>query len=274
MNYLYRHLSPRQLLVLGVIVPLIFTAIIGWFIYKSVDDMLRNRDLARHSRSIQFALADFNCALVTAESNQRGYLLTHNDAFLEPYHIAIDSTFAQFKTLRLLTANNALQQHQLDIVEPLLNIKGQLMAQIISLEAKGDHAGALQFVNSDIGRKATTDIVAAIEYMKLVEASLLFQHQSLYQHNFKLNNLVTAISVLFCIGFITAILLMLRQLQHLQSVVTLCALTEMIEYEGGLLTVEDYLKRRQEALTTYGLAQVEAERILGMLDKQKLLHKA
>lgn len=274
MNFLYRHLTPRQLLVLGVIVPLIFTTVIGWLIYKSVNDMLYSRDWARHSRSVQFALADFNCSLVTAESDQRGYLLSHNEVFLEPYHKAIDSTFAQFKILRSLTADNALQQHQLDIIEPLLNTKGRMMAQTISLEAGGDHVGALQLVNTDIGRKSMADIVSSIDYMKLVEGALLFQRQSLYQHNFKLNNLLAVVTLLFCIGFITTILLMLRQLQRLQSVVTLCALTEMIEYEGGLLTVEEYLKRRQEALTNYGLAQVEAERILGMLDKQKLLHKS
>ncbi len=63
--------------------------------------------------------------------------------------------------------------------------------------------------------------------------------------------------------------MLLRRLAHLQSLVTLTALTEMIEYEGGAITIEEFLKRRHQALALHGQAQIEAERILGLLEKRK-----
>lgn len=270
MNYLYRNISPRQLLLLGVIVPLVLTSLVGWLICKSVDDMLSSRVLARHSRQVQAALADFSLALVRAESAQRGYILTHNEAYLEPYHKAIDSAFVQYKILRLLTADNALQQQQLDTLEPLLNAKARLMSQNISMEISGDHAGAVQLVVTDVGRKTMVDIMAAVDFMKTVEVNVLFQRQSMYQHNFKLNTLATGMDMVFILVFMIIILWLIRKLQRLQEAVTFCALTEMIEYEGGLLTIEEYLRRRKDALAKHGLAQIEAERLLGMLDKSKL----
>jgi hypothetical protein len=43
----------------------------------------------------------------------------------------------------------------------------------------------------------------------------------------------------------------------------------MIQYEGGSITIEEYLKRRHQALAAHGQAQIEAERILGLIERHK-----
>jgi hypothetical protein len=43
----------------------------------------------------------------------------------------------------------------------------------------------------------------------------------------------------------------------------------MISYEDGTLTIEDYLRRRAEALATHGKAQIEAERLLSQIERRK-----
>jgi len=37
-----------------------------------------------------------------------------------------------------------------------------------------------------------------------------------------------------------------------------------------MITIDEYLRRRKVALLTHGPAQVEAERMLGLLEKRKL----
>jgi len=105
--------------------------------------------------------------------------------------------------------------------------------------------------------------------MQTVQTQMLLQAQNHYQHDFKLNALLSLLGAGLSLCFIIGIMLLLRRLAHLQSTVTLTALTEMIEYEGGTITIEEYLKRRHEALATHGQAQIEAERILGLLEKRK-----
>jgi CHASE3 domain sensor protein len=61
---------------------------------------------------------DFLSALKDAETGQRGYLLTGDEAFLEPYIVVRESARGQLKALRQLTALGDSRNH-LDAVTPL-----------------------------------------------------------------------------------------------------------------------------------------------------------
>ena len=268
-NFLYRNLSTKQLVVVGLAVPLLCTLLIGWLQWQSVTDMLRTRDLARHSRAVQLALGIFRYSLSDAESCQFRYILTHNDANLGLYRKLLASTKEQFELLRSLTANDPDLKRYFDQIEPLLNNKLQLTEQSLAMEQSGNHAGALQIISAEEGRLNMIEIEKHVEDMQTIETESIAVRQNHYQHQFKLNALLSALSMTLCMGFIIGILLLLRRLAHLQSFVTFTALSEMIDYEGGKISIEEYLKRRREALETHGSAQVEAERILGLLEKRR-----
>ena len=68
---------------------------------------------------------------------------------------------------------------------------------------------------------------------------------------------------------VAMILLLIRRLQQVQSAVTLEAIKEMINYDDGKLTIEEYLHRRSEALATHGKAQIEAEKLLSQVERRK-----
>jgi CHASE3 domain sensor protein len=269
-NFFYRNLSNKQLVILGLAVPLLCTLLIGWLQWHSVSDMLKTRELVRHTRAVQLALGVFRYSLSDAESCQFRYILTDNDVNLKLYNKLLASASDQFKLLRSLTSDNAAQQKELDRIEPLLSEKVRVTAQSLALEQSGDRAGALRLAGAEESRLNMLEIENDVEDMQATEAKLLFLRQNIYQHNFKVAGLLSVMSMTLSLCFIIGILLLLRRLAQLQSFVTLCALTEMIEYEGGMMTIEEYLKRRHQALATHGAAQVEAERILGLLKKRNL----
>jgi len=269
-NFLFRNLTTKQLIVLGLVIPLICILIIVWFQSQAVIDMMNTRQLTRQTRATQMALGTFRYSLSDAESCQLRYIMTQKDLNLDPYQKFLATATDQFKQIRTLTSDNPLQQKFLDDIEPLLNKKVSIMSQSLALEQSGNHAGAVQLVGAQEDGAIMLVIESKIDDMQSVEAQVLFQRQNTYQRNFKIATAASILSLLLCFGFVVAIMFLLRRLSQLQSQVTLSALTEMIEYEGGLLTIEEYLKRRHEALATHGQAQIEAERILGLLEKKKL----
>jgi CHASE3 domain sensor protein len=198
--------------------------------------MLNTRDSVRHTRAVQFALEYFRYCITTEESNQRGYLLTHNEAYLDNYRksLALDSD--QFKLLRTLTADNPEQQKNLDRLEGFLNEKFRVMAQTISLEQSGDHAGALAIVGTGNGDKSMDGIIATVQTMQDNESNYLQQRQDIYHGKFDLNNRLSTLLIIFCLGFILTILLLIRHIGKLQE--TIADNQDQSEGERMLETLE------------------------------------
>lgn len=76
---------------------------------------------AQYARSyeIKRALSTFQSVITAAESGQRGYLLTGQTGYLEPYYVAMRSWRTELDRLRTLTAGNAARQKDIAELEQL-----------------------------------------------------------------------------------------------------------------------------------------------------------
>lgn len=76
---------------------------------------------AQYARSyeIKRSLSSFQSVISAAESGQRGYLLTGQTGYLEPYYVAMRSWRAEIEKLRNLTAENAARQQDFVQLEQL-----------------------------------------------------------------------------------------------------------------------------------------------------------
>ena len=74
---------------------------------------------AQYARSyeIKRTLSTFQSVIAAAESGQRGYLLTGQTGYLEPYNVAVRSWPTEIERLRTLTAQNVARQTDIDILE-------------------------------------------------------------------------------------------------------------------------------------------------------------
>lgn len=76
---------------------------------------------AHYARSyeIKRALSAFQSVITTAESGQRGYLLTGQTGYLEPYYVAMRSWRAEIERMRSLTTDNPARQKDFADLERL-----------------------------------------------------------------------------------------------------------------------------------------------------------
>src|SRR5690606_14127387 len=76
---------------------------------------------AQYARSyeIKRSLSSFQSVITAAESGQRGYLLTGQTGYLEPYYVAMRSWRAEIEKLRNLTADNPARQNDIAELEQL-----------------------------------------------------------------------------------------------------------------------------------------------------------
>ncbi|WP_127753572.1 CHASE3 domain-containing protein [Devosia sp. 1566] len=117
------------------------------------------------SREIRSAATDLRNALVDAETGQRGFLLTGNEAYLEPYTGAVQRLpVLQQRLVTVLAPYPQLREGLVEL-QSAIDIKLQELARTIDLMRAGDRDAALAIVNSDTGNEnmgRTRDFLVAL----------------------------------------------------------------------------------------------------------------
>jgi signal transduction histidine kinase/ActR/RegA family two-component response regulator len=107
---------------------------------------------ATHSLQVRQAEALLFSTVQDAETGQRGYLLTGNLDYLQPFDQAQQRIPALTASLRSLIANDAAQNQRLDLMSSDIDHKMRELERTVSRRKAGDAAGALATVNTNEGR--------------------------------------------------------------------------------------------------------------------------
>ncbi len=145
-------------------------------------------------------------SLRDAETGQRGYLLTSDPKYLEPYYTGVTSSQQQLEELGLLTHGEKEQQHLLNQTSDLVAKKFTELAETIDLAAEGNLDKALQVVKSDQGKILMGQIRVKLSQFLKQEQSLLATHTSQLeqsQQQLRLLFLAEAVLLVVIIFFIS-----------------------------------------------------------------------
>jgi len=126
-----------------------------------------------HSYQVQGNLDTLISDLENMETAQRGYVITGEASFLEPYNIALSDVNKQFQTLQALTADNATQQQSLTTMQPLIAAKLADLQNSISLRTNQGFGVAQADVLTGNGKEIMDSIRAVVANMQTTEAGLL-----------------------------------------------------------------------------------------------------
>ena len=148
---------------------------IGAISYRSLNTLTSTSEWVTHTHEVLEHVADVLSLLKDAETGQRGYIITGDEPFLEPYHTGAGEVLNMVKELRKLTLDNPSQQKRIDALEPLISAKLAELNQTIELRRKGDVDGTLKIVRGGEGKRFMDDIRRVLDEMDNEERGLLKQ---------------------------------------------------------------------------------------------------
>ncbi|MEH2414083.1 response regulator [Nostoc sp.] len=151
---------------------------IGLISYQSTNDLIETSRQENHTYQVLSQLEDLNLQLTNAETGQRGYIITGEQRYLEPYNAAIQVLNQKFNELQRLTADNPNQQNRLDILEPLLTERMAVMKNVIELRRSQSVELAQKAILTDQGKQLMDKIQKIIQAMKTEENTLLKQRSN------------------------------------------------------------------------------------------------
>ncbi|WP_421917406.1 CHASE3 domain-containing protein [Mesorhizobium sp.] len=131
-----------------------------------VENQSANRLAARDAIEYQQLLSGLLSLAQDAESGQRGYLLTGERPYLEPYQKAVDALPGQLSRIDEMTAGDNARMQQIAGIKDALSQKLAELAETIRLYDAGDKAQAMEVVRSDRGKAAMDHIRASLDAIR------------------------------------------------------------------------------------------------------------
>ena len=112
-----------------------------------------------------------------AETGQRGYILTGQESYLEPYQAVVKNIDRKIVELKDLIADQPNQQKQFATLEPLIAAKLAILKQTIYLRQNQGFEAALQLIQTNQGKHLMDDIRKIVHEIENQDRRLL-QRQS------------------------------------------------------------------------------------------------
>ncbi len=133
------------------------------------------RGWTQHTYEVLATIQKLDLAVQSAESGQRGYLLTGNDDYLVPYRAALAGIASLPGELQRMTADNPVQQERLRTLAPQLQGKFDELLQTIEARRDLGFEAAMRIVQADAGNVLMRQIEATLAAMTAEEQRLLTQ---------------------------------------------------------------------------------------------------
>ena len=206
--------------------------------------------------------------IADAETGQRGYLLTGRQDYFSLHDTAMAAINNNIQKLKILFRGNSIQETNLAELQGLITSQLTLNPEMAAF-SKTHSADAVAVALTDQGRDAVKQIRIVLFHMREQQTSLLIARQQTAEARFLFDQTVALILVgVTAIALIAVVAIQLR-LEHLRQIVTVCAWTGQVQYEGEWVRLEDYLKRRFGVSVSHGLSKEAAAKMIAEIREVK-----
>src|SRR6266849_4746776 len=163
----------NRLVLAGFVIATAILVFVGWQSYRNTARFAEAAQWREHTYEVLNSLDNAVSRLSDAETGQRGYLLTGEESYLEPYRAAIKNIDQKIGDLKSLTSDNPNQQKRIQILEPLVEKKLAELQMTIDLRKSEGFAAANRAVLEGSGKQWMDQIRAIIAEMANEEKDLL-----------------------------------------------------------------------------------------------------
>ncbi|MDB5806746.1 MAG: histidine kinase [Betaproteobacteria bacterium] len=177
---------------------------IGAEAYRSLHSLARTSYLVAHTHVVIEHINGVVSSLTEVENGLRGFIVTGDDIYLEPYQGADKAAASLLRELRELIGDNPAQQKRLDSLEPLITARLEAMKKTIDLRRNGGIAAAVEGARGGEGRKATDRIRQIAGQMEQEERDLLKRRADEVESASSGGTLAIVVGTVFCLLFISA----------------------------------------------------------------------
>ncbi|MEH2173589.1 response regulator [Nostoc sp.] len=174
--------------------------LIGVISYQNTHRLIDTNNQVQRTQEKINQLEELLSDMKDAETGQRGYILTGQESYLEPYQAVIGNIDRKIVELKDLIADQPNQQKQFATLESLIAAKLAILKQTIYLRQNQGFEAALQVIQTNQGKHLMDDIRKLVHEIENQDRGLL-QRQS-QAAKATANNTVLTLAIAICLSFL------------------------------------------------------------------------
>ena len=179
--------------------------------HVNANKIIKNEEWVIHTHEVLTQTGNIEARLIDMETGQRGYIITGNAAYLEPYNNSLDKIYNELEYIREKTSDNASQTQRIDNLKETVDKKIEELRQTIDLRKNVGFEAAKEIVDNNSGKMFMDTIRNQISDIKKEELRLL-ETRSLKPEKTRHRNDILLIGLLISTILITiAVFLTIRR---------------------------------------------------------------
>ena len=201
-----RFWSPRLVVLLVICVSLL--SAVAAFAMRSLATVSAGNAWLVHTEHVRLELGRILQLLTDIETAERGYVVSRDGQFLEPYETALPALPAELSRLKELIADNPAQQSAVARLEAVAQERAALARQAIRLAQGGDFKAAQALVTTASGKRSMDAARDLLSQMQGEEESLLAIRNAAAlqaQHHAQLAMAAAGALAIFLVGFVAIV---------------------------------------------------------------------
>lgn len=195
----------------GLALVVIFFLGSGYISYSNILTLRNNGDLITDTHNALMMSSNILSLMKDAETGQRGYILTGDQNFLEPYILALPQIDTQLDKLQQLTQGDPLQQDRVTTLRGLIKTRTEFLKTAIDLRQEKGFEVAQELVTSGDGKEVMDRVRDIIADILQTQRDLRQQLSEQASRSFKSAIMTVVLSCAFGILLAAAITTLLRK---------------------------------------------------------------
>ena len=183
----------------GFALSFLLMATIGVLAYRSINTLSNTSVWVAHTHLVLERISDVFDVLQDAEIGGRGYIITGDERFLEPYQNSETKIVAVMSDLRVLIADNPAQQKRMAQAEPIVVAKMALTKRQIEMRRAREIEAVTKLVQTAEGQKLMDDLRRIFGEMEQEERTLLKQRAAEVEAAVNSSTLSITLGTLACL---------------------------------------------------------------------------
>ena len=198
----------RKIESIGRNVQLGFAAIIALLLvsapvsFYNTHRVYENTGLVAKNQAVQNALSDVLSTMIDVETGQRGYVLTGDRQFLQPYERATPQIQSQIDRLRELLSESPAQHAYVTALEKKIAICVAIAQQTVALRDERGFKEAQEFAASGQGKRSMDDVRNLVAEMQTVELASLRQLEQQSTRSYTVATIADIVAALLGVGLV------------------------------------------------------------------------
>jgi methyl-accepting chemotaxis protein len=157
----------------GFALALAILVAIGAVSYRSTAKLTDTAEWVDHTHQVLEKLEALLSGMIDIETGDRGYVITGEESYLEPYTVGKASVSKQLQDTRKLTSDNPDQQRRLDTIEPLIASRVAFSQENIDLRKTSGFEAAQKHLLTGNGKALMDEVRKVVGEMENQERELL-----------------------------------------------------------------------------------------------------